>query len=180
MRQTPCRAPAGHWKQNWFMSNSTPSQTPAETDQATLALVFGFFNEIGIISQLSRNLFEQVLPDKITVPHFSVLNHFVRIGDGKTPLQLAKAFQVPKASMTNTLNGLAQHGFIESRPNPKDGRGKLIFITEQGRRFREEAIQLLAPHVKALSGQFDVQQLQSALPVLEVVRDVLDRYRETP
>jgi hypothetical protein len=41
-------------------------------------LAFRVFNEIGIIEQLSRNLFERVLPDGLTLPQFTVLNHFVR------------------------------------------------------------------------------------------------------
>lgn len=143
-----------------------------------IKFIFSVFNEIGIINQLTRTLFEQVLPDRITVPHFSVLNHLVRLGDGQTPLHLATAFQVPKASMTNTLQGLEQRGLIRLAPNPKDGRGKLVYLTERGRQFREQAIQLLAPHMQVLSERFDVTTLEPVLPVLQNLRQILDEYRD--
>ena len=146
-------------------------------DADQIKFVFSVFNEIGIIHQLSRALFEQVLPDQVTVPHFSVLNHLVRLGDGSTPLQLASAFQVPKATMTNTLQGLEKRKLIEMQPNPKDGRGKLVYLTDAGRNFREQAIQLLAPHMQSLAEAFDVSKLAPVLPVLKELREVLDNSR---
>ena len=82
-----------------------------------LALYFQLFNEIGILSQLSRAMFEARLEHGFLLPHFSVLNHLIRVGDGKTPLNLSHAFQVPKASMTHTLAGLAKAGYIEMIEN---------------------------------------------------------------
>ena len=67
---------------------------------------FAFFNEVGIINQLTTTLLEEALPKGMIAPHFQVLNHLVRLGDGRTPLQMARAFQVPKTSMTHTLSGL--------------------------------------------------------------------------
>ena len=83
---------------------------------------FQLFNEIGIVEQLARAMFEARLPDGMLVTHFSVLNHLVRVGDGRTPLALARAFQTPKTSMTHTLAGLERHGMVDMRPNPKDNR----------------------------------------------------------
>jgi DNA-binding MarR family transcriptional regulator len=151
---------------------------PANSPLQDGGLVFGVLNEIGIISQLSRALFEQVLPDGITVPHFSVLNHLVRVGDGVSPLKIATAFQVPKASLTNTLKGLEQRGFIVMQPNPRDGRGKLVYLSESGRSFRDEAIQLLAPHIENLSRQFEFHKLKPVIPVLQELRECMDRYRD--
>jgi DNA-binding MarR family transcriptional regulator len=87
---------------------------------------FRLFNEIGIIGQLSRSLLEARLPPGFVAAQFSVLNHLVRLGDGKTPLALAQAFQVPKNSMTHSLTVLEREGLIEFRKNPQDGRSKLV------------------------------------------------------
>lgn len=38
------------------------------------------------------------------------------------------------------LKLLEGRGFIKTRPNPDDARGKLVFVTDKGRRFREKAI----------------------------------------
>ncbi|MCH9671823.1 MAG: MarR family transcriptional regulator [Gammaproteobacteria bacterium] len=141
-------------------------------------LIFAFFNEIGIISQLSRTRFERVLPDGITVPHFSVLNHLARLGDGRAPLAIANAFEVPKATMTNTLAGLQRRGFIEFRANPSDGRSKLVYLTDAGRAFRLEAIGMLGPDMEAMASEFDLASLATALPVLRALRETLDRLRD--
>ncbi len=50
-------------------------------------------NEIGIISQLSRAKLESRLNDGLTQHHFGALNHLVRLGDGRTPLEMARASQ---------------------------------------------------------------------------------------
>ena len=74
------------------------------------------FNEIGIISQLSSNRLERVLPEGMSVAQFSVLNHLVRLGGSWAPSRLARAFQVTKGAMTNTLQRLEAQGLIRSRP----------------------------------------------------------------
>lgn len=140
--------------------------------------VFAFFNEVGILAQLSRALFEARLPAGVTVAHFSVLNHLIRVADGQTPLQLARAFQVPKTSMTHTLAGLEDRGMIEMRPNPRDGRSKQVWLTERGRTFRDEAVRLLAPDIQALSGRIDPGRIAEILPDLAHIRQVLDAYRD--
>ena len=111
--------------------------------------------------------------------HFSVLNHMVRLGDGKTPLELAHAFQVTKGTMTNTLGALSRRGLISIAPNEKDGRSKLVFLTDAGRAFQAEAIASLEPVFERLSGQLDLEAMAKALPLLEEVRKVLDENRET-
>ncbi|MEL6433580.1 MAG: MarR family transcriptional regulator, partial [Pseudomonadota bacterium] len=68
--------------------------------------IFTIFNEIGIIAQLARSAFEERLPDGMIPPHFSVLNHLIRVKDGQTPLAMARAFKVPKTTLTHTLAGL--------------------------------------------------------------------------
>ena len=140
--------------------------------------IFSFFNEIGILAQLSRAMFEARLPDGISVAHFSVLNHLIRVGDGPTPLKLAQAFQVPKTSMTNTLAGLERRGLIETRPNPRDGRSKQVWLTDEGRAFRDQAQLLLVPDIQALSGQLDIDRITEMLPDLSEIRKVLDAYRD--
>ena len=115
-------------------------------------LYFEFFNEIGIIEQLSRTLFEGRLPRGVLVSHFSILNHLIRGADGRTPLELARAFQVPKTTMSHSLGLLTGRGWVEMRPNPSDARSKCVWITEAGRRFREEAIDSWFRRSKASPG----------------------------
>ena len=117
------------------------------------APIFEFFNEIGIISQLSSALFSRTMPHGVHVAHFSILNHMVRLGDGRTPVQLASAFQLTKATMTHSLGVLEKAGFVRIEPNPQDGRSKLVHLTAEGRAFREEAIQSVRPGLSADPGK---------------------------
>ncbi|MDC1424804.1 MarR family transcriptional regulator [Oceanospirillaceae bacterium] len=147
-------------------------------DKETRSVYFTFFNEVGIIAQLSRALMEARLPTGITVPHFSVLNHLTRVHDGRTPLALARAFQVPKTTMTHTLSGLETQGFIELRRNPKDGRSKYVWMTQKGRDFHKEAIALLDPDIIEISMLIPEEQIQSLIPRLIKIREKLDAYRD--
>ena len=140
--------------------------------------IFKFFNEVGIINQLSVAMLNNRLPEGLHVSHFSVLNHCVRLGDGKTPLALAKAFQVSKGTMTHTLSELSRRGFLRLAPNAEDGRSKLVFITDEGRAFQKRAIESLAPAIDKLGDQLDVEAMARMLPDLAVLRSVLDNNRD--
>lgn len=142
-----------------------------------LGVWFAFFNEVGILHQLSRTLFEARLPDGVTLPHFTVLNHLIRVRDGQTPRALADAFQVPKTSMTHTLAGLEARGLIAMRANPEDGRSKQVWLTEEGRTFRNDAIRLLAADVEKIASTIDTERVGAALPLLAEVRRYLDENR---
>jgi len=139
---------------------------------------FRLFNEIGILAQLSRAIFEARMPDGILVSHFSVLNHLIRVEDGRTPLELARAFQVPKTTMTHTLAGLDAAGFIRMKPNVADGRSKRVWITAAGRRFRNSSIAALAPELDDLAQEFAADRVAKILPELEALRKIMDRRRD--
>lgn len=142
------------------------------------SVFFEVFNEIGIIEQLSRAILEARLPHGLIAPHFGVLNHLTRVSDGRTPMEMARAFQVPKTTMTHTLKGLEQHGLVETRPNPDDGRSKRVWLTDKGRMVRADTIAGLGPDFSKLAEEFDVSQLAEIRPVLTALREYLDAARD--
>jgi len=144
------------------------------------AILFGFFIEVGILTQLSRALFEARLPDGFNLPQFTVLNHLVRVRDGQTPVVLARAFQVAKTSMTHSLAVLERHGLVDIRPNERDGRSKCVFITQAGRSFRQQAIESVVPDMAAIAAEYPVDRLAQILPILTEFRQVMDRMRDPP
>jgi len=148
-------------------------------DKQTLSRYFELFNEIGIIEQLSRASFEARLPKGFLQSHFSVLNHLIRVQDGRTPLELARAFQVPKTTMTHTLAGLEKHALIEMRPNPNDGRSKCVWLTEEGRQFRENSIEALSDKMASVSTSLSVEEVDQILPTLRKLRIFLDENRDS-
>ncbi|MBN4046563.1 MarR family transcriptional regulator [bacterium AH-315-P15] len=140
-------------------------------------LLVTFFTEIGIINQLVTTRLERALPDGLRLSHFSVLNHFVRLGGIRSPAQLAGAFQVTKGAMTNTLQKLDAKGLIRIRTNPEDGRGKLVTITEKGRRIRNKAVAAMVPLFAEFEKAFTHAALKDALPFLQEIRIYLDEAR---
>ena len=146
-----------------------------ETDPRTL---FALFREIGSIEQLSRTQLEAHLPDGLIAPHFAVLSHLNTRGDGAVPINMARAFQVPKTSMTHTLKGLEKGGYIEIRPNPEDKRSKTVWMTDKGRGLFYQTIEKLAPNKRATLGKMDLKKLAAILPVLSELRAVMDAARD--
>lgn len=138
---------------------------------------FKVLNEIGIVAQLSGNLFERLLPDGLSLAGFTVLNNGVRLGDGKTPAELARAFQVSKATMTHTLQRLEARGLVELRPDPRDGRSKRVHLTDAGRATRAASIAALAPTLAELTEAFEPEELEALLPTLSRLRAWFDACR---
>ena len=140
-------------------------------------LLFRFFNEIGIIEQLSRTKLESVLPHNLKMSHFIMINHLSRLEGEWSPNRLARAFQVTKAAITNTLKRLESDGLVEVNSDPSDGRGKLVSLTSKGYSVREQCIQNLGPLLIELEKELDTACILTALPILEDVRKYLDDHR---
>ncbi|PCH66718.1 MAG: MarR family transcriptional regulator [Rhodobacteraceae bacterium] len=141
------------------------------------ALLFGVFNEIAIIDQLGRAQLEATLPKGLIAAHFTVLNHLMRVADGRTPVELARAFQLPKTSVTHTVGALAKRGLVDVRPNPNDRRSKCVWLTDAGRKLRNDTITAMAPDFAALVAAIDPQKLLGILPVLRELRAFMDHRR---
>ena len=148
------------------MSDSNPS-----------SLIFQLFNEIGIINHLSSARFARVLAPDLNTSEFSVLNHLVRLGDGKSPSRLAKAFQMTKPSMTAILGKLERKGYIEVMGSQEDRRRKLVSITKAGRKARETAVAAMAPLAAIVLEEIDIRELEKILPTLQALREFLDQER---
>ena len=146
-------------------------------DKVNADEVFGFFTEIGIINQLATALLAKSLPDGVHPSHFSILNHLVRRGDGKPPLRIASAMQETKNTMTHSLKVLQNRGYIDVQPDPNDGRGKLVFLTETGRSFRAEAIAGVSAMIRDIIGGDQIAIIRRIHDDLEQMRQHLDDNR---
>jgi DNA-binding MarR family transcriptional regulator len=140
--------------------------------------LFTLINEIAIIEQLARAAFEAVQPDGLKAPHFALLNHLARLGDGKSPVALARAFQVTKGAITNTMQRLEAAGLIRVVADPQDGRGKRVFLTEAGRARRDAAVASTVPLLRAAAAGLDDAAIAALLPPLRRLRAALDAARE--
>jgi DNA-binding MarR family transcriptional regulator len=141
------------------------------------SIAFQFMTEIGIIHQLGSTVMERSLTDGLTLPQFAVLNHLVRLGDQQNPVELARAMQVTKATMSSTLGRLERKGFVASNPNPHDGRSRRIVITPRGRKARDRAITAVASHIADIEKEIGIAAIENGLPLLRKIRTLLDRQR---
>jgi len=149
------------------------------SDSDPANLIFNLFNEIGIINQLSTARFARALAPDLNPSEFGVLNHFVRLGDSKSPSYLAKAFQMTKPSMTAILSKLASKGYVEIVGSDEDRRRKIVTITPPGRAARQRGLSAMAPLAAVLSVEQDVHALEQILPTLKALREFLDQERNT-
>jgi DNA-binding MarR family transcriptional regulator len=142
------------------------------------ALLFRLFNEIGIINQLSSAAFERVLPHGLTVAQFTILNHCMRMGDNRTPAQLAEVLQVTRGTLTGTLGRLVEKRFVRLVPDAEDGRSKRVLLTAAGRRARDESIAAAVPLLARVRRALPRATVEALLPALEDLRRWLDADRD--
>ena len=147
-------------------------------------LSFQLLNEVGIIGQLSGNLAGRLLAPALNLSQFTVLNHFARLGGERPLVQLAGAMQVTKAAMTNTVARLQAKGLLQVRPDPADGRSKLVSLTAEGLAARQAAVARLGQGLAPLQGVVDTpatdRRAGRAAPAAAVVRPEPLAHRQVP
>lgn len=141
-----------------------------KTDDLAIAL----FGELFMADQLARNRISKVLPKGMELSHFGVLNHLARIGDERTPAQLARSFHVTRGAMTNTLAKLEWAGHVHIRPDWDDARRKFVAISPAGRAARDAAVQAIAPLIGEVVQALGAERVRSVLPVLREMRTKLE------
>jgi DNA-binding MarR family transcriptional regulator len=138
--------------------------------EKTEDIAVALFGELFMADQLARNRISKVLPKGMELSHFSVLNHLARIGDERTPAQLARAFHVTRGAMTNTLARLEWAGHIHIRPDWDDARRKFVAISPAGRSARDAAVQAVTPLIGEVVQALGADRVRAVLPVLRELR----------
>jgi len=121
---------------------------------------------------------ERALPPGLTLAQFGILNHFARLGGEWAPLRLARAFQVTKQTMTSTLARMEAAGLVSIRPDPADGRAKLVALTASGRETHHRCLQRLGPTLALTVDVLPETLVDALLPLLASLRATLDAARD--
>ena len=137
------------------------------------ALAVSLFGELFMADQLARSRLSKALPKGMELSHFTVLNHLARVGEERSPAQLAQAFHVTRGAMTNTLNKLEWAGHVHIRPDWDDARRKMVAISPAGRQARDAAIAAVLPIIQDVVADIGVDKVRAALPVLRALRQRL-------
>ncbi|MDR3506864.1 MAG: MarR family winged helix-turn-helix transcriptional regulator [Caulobacteraceae bacterium] len=84
----------------------------------------------------------------------------------RRPSQIARALGVSRQAIHTSLNGMIELGILSLADDPEDGRSKIVVITGQGGRMREnadEAMRLMAEELARRIGQENLAALAQAL-----------------
>jgi DNA-binding MarR family transcriptional regulator len=79
--------------------------------------------------------------------------------------------------MTNTLQRLETQGLVRITTDPDDARGKLVEITDAGRRMRERCVRATGEVMDDIVKLVPAEDVRAALPLLENLRKTLDENR---
>lgn len=154
------------------MTERPPTERPASERNEDIAVAL--FGELFMADQLARNRISKVLPKGMELSHFGVLNHLARVGDERSPAQLARAFHVTRGAMTNTLTRLEWAGHVHIRPDWDDARRKFVAISPSGRAARDAAVQAVAPLIAEVVQALGADRVRALIPVLREMRTRLE------
>lgn len=86
------------------------------------------------VAQLLRHRAEEILePFGISFSRYELLALLMFSRTGALPMSKASTrLNVPPASVTHTVGRLEKEGLVKRIPDPNDGRGTLVSITDQG------------------------------------------------
>jgi DNA-binding MarR family transcriptional regulator len=132
-------------------------------------------NEVAAALLVSIGLFvrrirQAPVQAELTVPEISALSRLDRAGSA-TPGELARVEQISPQAMGTTLGALEERGFVERRPDPRDGRRAVMSLTEAGQQaVRNKRTARTEQLAKALAAGFtgaELETLMAAAPLIE-------------
>ncbi|HEX8095546.1 MarR family winged helix-turn-helix transcriptional regulator [Jatrophihabitans sp.] len=120
---------------------------------------------------LIADLDASLRPFGLTFARYEALVLLTFSSTGALPLsKIGERLQVHATSVTNLIDRLEASGMVRREPNPRDGRGTLAVLTDEGRRVADAATQELHKNRFGLQGlsQDDLQGLFAALRRLRI------------
>ena len=148
------------WEEHW------PGE-PAEVYHAMRAVTSVMRAHQILIAQLDAML----RPYGITFSRYEALVLLMYSRSGSLPLsKIGERLQVHATSVTNVIDRLESAGLVRREPNPRDGRGTLAVITEEGRAVATKATADLNAARFGL-GALDGGDLEQVFTVLRTLRE---------
>ena len=108
--------------------------------------------------------------DGLRPPHSNVFTFTPP--EGIQVSELSKLAHVRKQSMAQAVDELEKLGYVERRPDPRDGRARLVFLTARGRQVKPVAMAAgdrVDRRWRELTSSAEIESLRRAL------RSLLDR-----
>ena len=90
--------------------------------------------------------------------------------EGTPSTALGPKMGMESTSLSRLLNTMEERGYIERRPNPEDGRGVLIFLTEKGKEKRALSKNTVLEFNNGLSENIEKEKLEHFYEVIEAIK----------
>ncbi len=103
------------------------------------------------------------------------LNHILSAAEPLGPVELGRRLGISSASATVLVDRLVASGHLSRRPNPADGRRRLLEATEQA---RVDAVNVMTPLLHALDAVAARLDGDTAAAVISYLRDVAEVHRD--
>ena len=92
---------------------------------------------------------------------------------GTPSTSLAPKMGMEATSLTRTLKTLEERGFIYRQPNPSDGRGVLLFLTDLGKQKRELTRNTVIRFNETIKNNISAEKLQNFMEVAETINELI-------
>ena len=93
--------------------------------------------------------------------------------DGTPSTALGPKMGMEATSLSRILKNMEERGVIERRPNPQDGRGVLIHLTDFGREKREYSRERVLTFNNAIRNQVSEEKMNHFYEVAEVINEMI-------
>jgi DNA-binding MarR family transcriptional regulator len=93
--------------------------------------------------------------------------------EGTPSTALGPRMGMEATSLTRTLKSMEEKGLIERRPNPVDGRGVLIYLTDFGKEKRELSKATVLRFNEAIKQRVTDEQMKHFVEVAEIINEMI-------
>lgn len=93
--------------------------------------------------------------------------------EGTPSTALGPRMGMEATSLSRTLKSMEERGLIERKPNPADGRGVLIFLTEFGKENRDFSKDRVLKFNEAVRANIDAEKVDHFFEVIHVINDLI-------
>jgi len=93
--------------------------------------------------------------------------------NGTPSTSLGPKMGMEATSLSRTLKAMEEKGLIIRRPNPEDGRGVLIFLTDFGKEKRDYSKEKVLTFNETIKANVSLENLESFYKVSEIINNMI-------
>ncbi|WGK64607.1 MarR family winged helix-turn-helix transcriptional regulator [Croceiramulus getboli] len=93
--------------------------------------------------------------------------------EGTPSTALGPRMGMEATSLSRTLKSMEQRGLIERRPNPEDGRGVLIYLTDFGKEKRAYSKERVLTFNAAVRNRVAPEKIEHFFETIEAINDLI-------